>query len=319
MLHSRESMDTLAELKYEFPSLHAAWVMRNGPKLQETWLGFLGKRFLEDGIEFELEQVDQSLERLASRFKVEALKDPLDALFGPKKENQREKAFRKANTELYALAEFERLGVLEGLGWPPNFGDTAPFDLQLRTASAVIPVDVKDANGSGLSVAQKALGEIVAPWAEANGVPPYRIAVRYLGPMSQSSIGDNIRKNGTLKQFREWLAAFQTMPNGGYHLTVEDTSLSVRIVLAENVRDQCGGIQNFDALASMLSKTFEDHVTDKSEHAKREKRTPFLLIYVKLPGYGASDIKTTNTFHNATSCVSQRGKGLHHDADQLWL
>jgi hypothetical protein len=92
-----------------------------------------------------------------------------------------------------------------------------------------------------LSVAQKALEEIVTPWAEANGVPPYRVAVRYLGSMSQSSIGDNIRKNGTLKQFREWLAAFPTIPDEGYHLTVEYTSLSVRIVLAENVRDQCGG------------------------------------------------------------------------------
>jgi len=275
--------------------------------------------FLQDGVEFELEQVDQSLERLLPRFKVEALKDPLDALFCPKGKNQRGNAFRKASTELYALAEFERLGVLEGLGWPTNFGDNAPFDLQIRAANTVIPVDVKDANGSGVSLAQKKLEEIIGPWAETNGVPLYRIALRYLGVMSQSSIGENIWKNGTLEQFSEWLATFQAIPQDVYRLTVEGTLLSVRIVPAESTGHQCGGIQKSDTLASILSETFEDHVTEKSKHAKQENKTPFLLIYVQLPGYGSSDIKTTATFHDATLCVSQRAQELQHEADQLWL
>jgi hypothetical protein len=127
----------LGQLNQEFPSLFRAW------------LGFLVQQFFEDGIEFEMAQVNKSLERLLARFEVGALQDPLGALFGSRKKNQRKNASRKANTELYALAECERMGVLAGLGWPPGFGDTPPFDLQLGAANAVILVDVKDANGDG--------------------------------------------------------------------------------------------------------------------------------------------------------------------------
>jgi hypothetical protein len=174
-------MEGLAKLKNEFPSLYRAWATYGCSELKETWLGFLLNQFSKDGIEFELAQLEQSLEQLLKRFDVQELQDPLGSLFGPRIESQQEKALRKANTELCALAEFERLGTLEGLGWPPNFGDNPPFDLQVRAENAVIPVDIKDANGSGLSIAQNALDEIVRPWAQTNNVPPYRIALHYLG------------------------------------------------------------------------------------------------------------------------------------------
>ena len=306
----------LAQLKQEFPSLYRAWRKYGSPDLEETWLGFLVQQFFEDGIEFEMAQVNKSLERLLARFEVEALQDPLGALFGSRKKNQRENAFRKANTELYALAECERMGVLAGLGWPRGFGDTPPFDLQLGAANAVMPVDVKDANGDGLRVMETALERIVRPWAEANGIPPYRITLRYLGVMSQRSIGDNLRQKGTFAGFGEWLAAHATMPSGGFRLKVDETSLLVRIIPAKSALAPSGGIQPRNPLARVLAATFADHVQDKSKHAQR---TPFLLLYVQLSGYGASDIKTTGTFHAATLRVSEEAKALEHDAYDFWL
>jgi len=312
-------MGDLTKAQKKFPSLYRAWIDYGRPELEKTALGAYVASFLKDGIDFEIEQVDQSLQVLLLRFDVVALKDPLSALFGATNENQRERTFRKASTELCALAKFERLGLLNDLGWPPGFGDNPPFDFRFSAGEAIIPVDVKDANGDGLLIAERAIDRIVKPWAKANGIASTRLALRYLGAISQSLVGSNIFNAGTLQGFEEWLQQRQVIPDEPYNLQVGETAISVRIVPEAELKHQSGGIQLVSTLASILSATFEHHIVEKSQAAQRESRVPFLIVYVKLPGHGSSDIKTTATFRDALCNVAQRASSLEHEVAALWL
>ena len=312
-------MGNLTKVQEKFTSLYRAWIDDGCPELEKTALGAYVDSFLKDGIDFEIEQIDQSLQVLLRRFDVVALKDPLSALFGAANENQRERAFRKASTELFALATFEQLGLLSDLGWPQGFGDNPPFDFRFSVGDAVIPVDVKDANGDGLLIAERAIDRIVKPWAKANDIPSTRLALRYLGPISQSVVGSNIFNPGTLRGFEEWLEQRQKIPDGPYNLQVGETAVSVRIVPETELKHQSGGIQLVSTLASILSATFEHHIVEKSQAAQLENRVPFLLVYVKLPGHGSSDIKTTAAFRDALCNVARRASSLEHEVAALWL
>src|SRR5208337_1299176 len=98
-----------------------------------------------------------------------------------------------------------------------------------------------------------------------------------------------------------------------------ETAISVRIVPEAELKHQSGGIQLVSTLASILSATFEHHIVEKSQAAQRENRVPFLIVYVKLPGHGSSDIKTTATFRDALCNVAQRASSLEHEVAALWL
>lgn len=87
-------MGDLTKAQEKFPSLYRAWIDYGRPELEKTALGAYVASFLKDGIDFEIEQVDQSLQVLLRRFDVVALKDPLSALFGATNENQRERTSR---------------------------------------------------------------------------------------------------------------------------------------------------------------------------------------------------------------------------------
>ena len=312
-------MEDSAKLDLEFPSIQQAWKESMRPNLRETLLGELIAGFLADGVDFGLRHIDESLEVLLRRFSVSSLRDPLMSLFGPANKGQRERTFRKAGTELFALAEMERHGLLRDLGWPSGVGDNPPFDFRLEVGPAVVPVDVKDANGDGLRVAHRLIESFVKPWAGANDVPAYRIVLRYRGLVSQRSIGDDIFKRGTLQGFKNWLAQQRTIPSESFGVEVGDTSISIRIVPEAVYLHESGGIQGTNPLIRALAETFGEHVTHKSQAAEEQEQTPFLLAYVRLPGYGASDIKTLATFRDAQCIVAGRVSQLKYNARSLWL
>jgi hypothetical protein len=319
-------------LNNEFPSICRACQAFGAKDLSKTWLGHLWREFRDTGIEFEMKLLDISLERLLHRFTFSDLEEQMTALLGDKIENQREKAFRKANTELFVMAECDRLGILFDLGWPAKkYGNSPPFDLRLSVSGILIPVGVKDANGSGLREAENSLEKILTEWVEINGHPPCRIELRFPGAITQKRVTDTLYRTDARTRFRSWLTGHSGIPQESFPILLEDvrlidgvpqtppTLLQVFVVRDESAQCQSGGIQSSDALVDVLSNILESHIVEKAEAAHLEDETPFLLFYLQLPNYGASDIKTTAAFRDALTLVSQRAKGLDHSADALWL
>ena len=315
-----------------FSSIYEAWQEYGAPDLSETWLGHLWHEFLDTQVEFELTLLDQSLGQLLLRFTLVNLDEQMTALFDAKNPGQREKAFRKANTELLAMAEFDRVGILLDLGWlAEKYGNSPPFDFRLSASGVPIPVDVKDANGSGLREAKKLLEKILGDWLKEKNLTPCRVDLRYQGVISQKRVTDTLYKTDAGERFTRWLKDHAGIPKDPFPFLLEDprlingrpqtppTRLIAVVVPIENAAQQSGGVQRSDFLADVLSDVLESHVEEKAESAHLEGDTPFLLVYVKLPNYGASDFKTAAAFRDATTLLSGRARTLGHNADALWL
>jgi hypothetical protein len=302
-----------------FPSLFRTWRDYGSPELGGTHLGVLASIYAKDGVEFELKGVDESLAALLPRVPIGSMQEQARALFAQQDLEQGKREFEKASTELCALAECARLGLLHGLGWPPGNSDTPPFDLQIDVGKAYIPVDVKSANGSGFQLVARSLSEVVEPWAAKVGVKAFRVVVRYTGLLSQPSTGPEVNKRGALEDFAAELSEYDKLPDCSFSLCLQQVQLTVRIVLEESTLHQSGGIQGTEALARVLASSFEVHVTKKSQQARKAGKTPFLLMYVQLPGYGSSDIKTPEIFCDAMRRVSALNSNLKHDGNALWL
>ncbi len=124
---------------------------------------------LLDAATYQINDVEGALAILATGRGLPALVEQTSKLFV--------KAWRDwdcARTELLALSTIERDHTLESLGWPPGYGDNAPFDGVLRDAAgrrrSHCTFDVKSAQGTGLLLVHEKLEAIAKAWASSKGL-----------------------------------------------------------------------------------------------------------------------------------------------------
>jgi hypothetical protein len=131
-----------------------------------------------DELDFGLSEIDATLATLVAKYTVDELDEQIRDLFSSDPVLT-QADWEKASTELYALAYFQRRGLLYSLGWPPGYSDMAPFDFRLSLSGQLVLVDAKPASGNGLALVKQAVEAIVDRWSDELRLPAVKVFLDY--------------------------------------------------------------------------------------------------------------------------------------------
>ncbi len=281
-----------------------------------AYISELLRLFESDQIDFGLSEVDAALETLLTRFTVDDLREQIQDLFCSDS-NLSQAKWEKALTELYAFAHFEHRGLLYSLGWPPGYSSTPPFDFRAWVAGEIVLCDAKPASGNALYVVRHAIEEIIDQWAARHALTGVQAFVNYRGTMTQQIVGPALRQGSAIAQFAADLDTYDDIPATPLKLTLGRSRIEVTLA-AGHSRQVSGGTQSVDALVTSLVPTVTKHVIQKAKLSSANGSRPFVLVYVHLPGSGASDVKSRFILPRVFAEVD-RAQQLDRDVDSLWL
>jgi hypothetical protein len=224
--------------------------------------------------------------------------------------------WEKASTELFALAHFQRRDLLYSLGWPPGYSDEAPFDFRACVSDQIVLCDAKPASGNGLALVRQEVETIVNRWKDERGLAAVQVSVEYRGTITQQVVGRALREGPALALFAADLDQSTNIPETSLDLILDRSRIEVTLTEAPSPRYD-GGIQGVDALIASLAPTVEKHVKKKAKLSFANGSTPFLLVYVYLPGAGGSDVKASHILPRVFAAVDSAQTDPIVDA--LWL
>jgi transcriptional regulator with XRE-family HTH domain len=201
------------------------------------------------------------------------------------------KAWDQALSEIFAFAHFESLGILHSIGWPSDFpGQDAPFDFAINVEGNIVAGDIKPANGSGYRLLEQELRRCISEQAAQSGMADPRVTIRYHGPLTQESVGANLRQ--FVVDLKQRIANRPLSEPRTFTLTIGSAMLSV---ILGDTKQLGGGITGTSVLSDVLAPTFKSHIEGKGRHGSKYD-IRFVLSYVRLPRRGSADIKNHASF-----------------------
>lgn len=305
----------MLDLLARFPFLHAAYVARAAsPPLPDCYVGDLLAALRDHEHDYGVGRMESLFAGLSLRFSREDLAEQVDDVFSVDQDGKGEERWEKALTELHTFAYLAGRGLLHGLGWPPGYGDKAPFDCRLTVAAAVVAADVKPAAGSGYFHLKGGLRRLADPWRQARGLGPLDVELHYDGALTRQAVGPLLRDPARTAAFVGALGAFPTCPAGPVAIPLPDGG-SVRATIHQQGSARAGGGTQFvDPVVDSLAPTLAKHASGKAKSAAAHG-AQFLLAYVTPYGYGGSDVKE----HTLWQSVERVDAGLAAGPVPEWL